>query len=105
MSKIYANRGIKRNKKPLQNIVYQIEILKKLKCRSLNESHYDQYKFKDEGYLVLNWQFEKQLRGWNLHGFITPEDLRKKIGDKQWSKFCQGKRIFTIQRRANGKNI
>lgn len=112
-NKYYANRGVERNKKPLQNIVYMIELsqLEKVKPEKLEEEkeRYAKYKFKELGYLVLNWQYEKDLNKprshWNWHGFITPEDLKKKLGDKQWAKFCQGKREFIIQRRVDGKNI
>ena len=110
--KYYANRGVERNKKPLQNIVYMIELSDLHRSKDTQEEkekQYGKYKFKDLGYLVLNWQYEKDLNKtrshWNWHGFITPEDLKKKLGDKQWAKFCQGKREFVIQRRVDGKNV
>jgi len=111
-NKYYANRGVERNKKPLQNKVYKIELsqLKGVKPEDLEskKEEYAKYKFKELGFLVLYWQYEKFLnkhRSWNFHGYITPEDLKKKLGDKQWAKFCQGKREFTIQRRVDGKNV
>ncbi len=110
--KYFANRGVERNKKPLQNKVYFIELsqLKGVKPEELEskKEEYAKYKFKELGYLVLNWQYEKLLnkhKSWNWHGFITPEDLKERLGDKQWAKFCQGKREFVIQRRVDGKNI
>lgn len=111
MSKIHANSGIKRNKKPLQNIVYRVVILNELKdCNldsPLNKS--EEFLLKDTGYLVLYSQYEKQLdikpNTWNFHGFITPDKLKEILGLKQWSKFRQGQRIFTIQRRNDGKNL
>ncbi len=105
-NKYYANRGLERNKKPLQNIVYTVEI-KQLK-EDADLSYYLKYKFKEEGYLVLKWQYEKDLNKYgsmNFHGCITPDDLRELLGPKQWAKFCSGKRLFIIQRRENGINI
>ncbi len=109
MSKIHANKGVERNKKPLQNIVYNIEVSQKLKDSVTPEEleKYDKYKFKEEGYLVLRWGYQKGInRGdsMNWHGFITPDDLKEKIGANQWGKFCQGKREFVVQRRMDGKN-
>jgi hypothetical protein len=110
MSKVHANKGVERNKKPLQNIVYKVEV-SQLKP-SIDESkieEYSKYKFKDEGYLVLSWEYQKNYnknnKSMKWHGFITPEDLKNLIGDKQWSKFCSGKREFIEQRRIDGKNV
>lgn len=104
--KYYANRGVERNKKPLQNIIYKIEIST---SDSISDKEgYNKYKFKELGYLHLSWQYEKTYnrdKYMNWHGFITPEDLKEKLGNTQWSKFCQGKRIFIIQRRVDGNNI
>lgn len=100
MNKYFANRGVPRNKKPLKNIIYEIELLKSFDIWR----EYDKYKFKDLGYLVLYWSYKgDSIRNW--HGFITPEDLKEKIGLKQWNKFCQGKRKFIIQRRIDHHNI
>jgi hypothetical protein len=102
-SKYFANKGLNRNKSPIANIRYKIEILEKLQ-EGTNLKDYKQYKFKDKGYLVLYWNKSKKgLR--SSHGFITIDELKTKIGTKQYSKFCQGKREFIIQRRINGKNI
>lgn len=102
-STFYANRGVERNKTPLKNILYRI-IIHQLK-EGTAEGNFIQYKFKDLGYLVLEWKHEDKNDIWNFHGFVTPEGLKERLGEKQWSKFCQGKREFTIQRRINGKNI
>lgn len=103
MEKKFANKGVPRNKKPLKNIVYEIELsqLKKID----DKTKYEQYKFKDEGYLVLHWWYEEKRPIKNWHGFITVDELKEKIGAKQYSEFCQGKRTFVIQRRVEGKNI
>lgn len=104
--KTHANKGVKRNKKPLRNIVYEVEISQLKNAISEEEREkFLAYKFKEEGYLVLFWKYQsgEQVRNW--HGFITPEFLKELIGDKQWSKFCQGKRTFVSQRRVDGKNI
>lgn len=111
MSKVHANKGVERNKKPLQNIVYRIEVSKNPDNLSEEESKkYEKYKFKEEGYLVLNWEYQKEFnknggRSMKWHGFITPEDLKDLLGNKQWAKFCSGKREFIIQRRIDGKNV
>lgn len=107
MDKPHANKGVERNKKPLQNIVYRVKLSDP---KGLHDAlGYAQYKYKELGYLVLYWQFEKNLnkepKCVNYHGFITPEELRNILGAKQWSKFAQGKREFIVQRRVDGKNI
>jgi hypothetical protein len=110
-NKYFANKGVERNKKPLKNIVYEVEITKLNKGgKELTEEDklkYAKYKFKEEGYLCLYYWYGTFNRNTitNLHGFITPEELKKIIGEKQWAKFCQGKRIFVIQRRVDGKNV
>lgn len=101
--KYYANRGVERNKTPLKNLVYEIEFSQLPTI--VDKTPYEQYKFKDLGYLVLLWWHEENPPMKNFHGFVTPESLKKRIGEKQWSKFCQGKRTFVIQRRIDGKNI
>lgn len=108
MSKVYANRGVERNKKPLKNIVYQVEVCKPEKISEKEKPQYEKYKFKEEGYLVLLWGYQQhynkgELLNW--HGFVTSDDLKSRIGDRQWSKFCSGKREFIVQRRIDGKNV
>jgi hypothetical protein len=99
----YANRGVERNKTPLKNIIYTVEIVS-LKNPEDSEK-YQKYMFKDLGYLSLLWcydtKYERECK--NMHGLITPDELKQRIGEKQWSKFCQGKREFVIQRRIDGK--
>lgn len=105
----YSNRGVERNKRPLQNIVFIIKFVQ-LK-EGLSEeivAEWEKYKFKDLGFIELYWQYE---RHYNKHGCLnwdglkTSEELRQMLGDKQWAKFCNGKREFVVQRRINGKNI
>lgn len=103
IGKIFANAGVERNKSPLRNKIYTVDVLP-LKS-NVNPEQYEQYKFKDQGYLVLNWAYEGKNQPTYIHGFITPEELRLRIGEKQYSKFCQGKRTFIIQRRENGRNV
>lgn len=102
--KIIANKGVERNKKPLKNLIFNIEIVKELDEGFTDGIDYEPFKFKDLGYLFLYWKFQNDT-GFNFHGTITPDELKKCIGEKQWSKFCQGKREFIIQRRVNGNNI
>ena len=102
--KILANKRVKRNKKPLRNYVYKVE-LSKLKEGVIPEN-YRQYLFKEMGYVVLYWKYQGGDASFNFHGFITPENLRRHIGDEQYRKFCgEGKREFIVQRRFDGKNI
>jgi hypothetical protein len=105
-NKFHANRGVERNKKPLNNIVYEVTIKKEVDFDNVNPIlSYLKYKFKEEGYLILHWWYDTNDSPKNWHGFITPDELKSKLGDKQWAKFCQGKRLFIMQRRENGKNI
>lgn len=98
--KRYANLGVKRNKKPLQNILYKIELIQSDNLTL--ENRVEQYK--DIGYIVLYWKYNNQ-KNWNFHGIICPDYLKSKLSEKQWKKFCDGERNFIIQRRVDGKNI
>ncbi len=89
MSKVHANRGAPRNKKPLQNIVYKFE------------------KGRDGGFCML-WGYERDLnrgRSWNFHGAVTREQIRARLTSRQWLKFLHGARTFVHQRRVDGRNI
>jgi hypothetical protein len=100
--KYFANKDVMRHKSPIANIQYKVEIIETLKD-DVDLEKYEKYKFKDLGYLVLLWNKGKH-NVWRAHGFITIDELKERIGEKQYSKFCQGKREFIIQRRINGKN-
>lgn len=108
-SKEFANKGVKRNKTPLQNIVIEIRIVEIKEDTYLNIIEtLEKYKYKDLGYLVWYSDYEKDYNGVSCrfcHGYITPEELKEKLGVKQWMKFCNGKRKFIIQRRINHNNI
>lgn len=94
--KIFANRGIPRNKKPLQNIIFWI-----------TEHDVEPNLGKDVEY-YLEWQYEKLYKRYpmkNFSGRIELDYLRKFLSEKQWMKFRNGEREFIIQRRINGKNI
>lgn len=103
--KYFANKGIQRNKKPIANLIYKVELVR-LK-ESVNAADFEAFKFKDLGYISLLWTKRKADKSgnfqWNFHGFITPIQLKERIGVKQWAKFCEGKREFIIQRRINKK--
>ena len=86
-NKYFANRGVTRNKKPLKNIVYWFE------TPSYGKIAY------------CNWKYQSVNMIWVSEGVMTYEEVKKIIGEKQWSKFRQGKREFIIQRRINNKNI
>jgi hypothetical protein len=100
----YANKGVPRNKRPLSNMCYSVEICALREDADLEK--YEKYKFKDLGYLRLTWWYETSFRPLKFsHGFIEPDKMKTLIGEKQWGKFCQGKREFIIQRRVDGKNV
>lgn len=103
IGKVFANAGVERNKSPLKNKIYEVDIVQ-LKSDS-NPEQYEQYRFKDQGYLVMSWGYEGKREPKYYHGFVTPEELRLRIGEKQYCKFCQGKRSFIVQRRENGRNV
>ena len=99
----YANRGVPRNKRPLKNVCYKIEL-----AYAKDESRKEElrkYDFKGMGYLTLTWWYESKDPLYFWHGFIEPEVFKELIGEKQWCKFCQGKREFIVQRRIDGKNV
>lgn len=96
----YKNRGVERNKTPLKNKVYWVEVSKLKDNVDLEE--WEPYKYED-GYLILLWAYQNDdHRNW--HGPVTPDELKELLGN-QWSKFRQGRREFIIQRRFDGKNI
>lgn len=101
IGKIIANKGVKRNKKPLKNKVYKFEICNLKQNTDLEL--YEKYKFKNLGYISMYWGYEgDEFLYW--HGFVTAQQVKDRIGEKQYSKFCQGKRDFIIQRRINKNN-
>ena len=109
--KYFANRGISRNKSRLPNLRIKVEIRKELhdmNNEDLIERSKD-YKFKEEGYISVLWTKDLDYKGqepmWNLDTRINVLKLKDILGQKQWSKFCQGKRFFIIQRRIDGKNV
>lgn len=84
------------------NIIYKIDLIQL--NADINKERYKEYKFKELGYMLLLHKLidEKQYK---YHGFITVDELKDRIGQKQYNKFCQGKREFIIQKRINNKNI
>ena len=105
IGKAIANRGVERNKKPLKNIVYEVTIKNDIPIYGENKLSEHKYKFKDLGYLILHWWYDTKNSPNNFYGYITPAELKQKLGVNQWAKFCQGKRLFVIQRRVDGKNV
>jgi hypothetical protein len=99
MNKFYANKGVKRNKKPLQNIVYKVKLVDK----NLFDNYQDCI-FKESYLIELKWKYERESL-FNFHGIIHPNLLKEKLTQKQWNKFCQGETTFIIQRRINKNNI
>lgn len=88
--KIFQNLGVKRNKKPLQNIVYWFD----------KTETPDKY--------LCKWQYEKRLNvsnSVNIHGFVDEIFIKEILSVNQWSKFKQGENKFIIQRRINKQNI
>ena len=78
----------------MESVITNYEVgVQKLKD-TVDRSKYEQYKFKDEGYLCL-YYYRANNPSKHFHGFITSQQLRSLIGNKQWSKFCnKGKRVF-----------
>lgn len=92
MSKVHANRGVARNKKPLQNILYKI----------------DDHQVGETTQHILYWAYEKDFyrySTWFWHGIVSPEQIKGRLSTNQWSKFRQGVRRFVVQRRIDGHNI
>lgn len=90
--KVAANRGVPRNKKPLQNKVYRFE----------------ERVIEGKVTYFLLWGYERDInqgQSWNFHGSVTSEEIRERLSDKQWSKFRQGTRDFIIQRRVDKHNV
>lgn len=88
MKNAYANRGIERNKKPLQNILYWIEE---------SNNKYVLYSAYEKDYNKGMMRF--------YHGFVTLEQIKSKLTQNQWCKFKQGIRFFIHQRRENNRNV
>lgn len=87
-TKIYANRGVERNKKPLRNIIYEITESKG-----------------EEGKWIIFESYQGNNPVTAHIGRFSLEELKVKLGDKQYGKFRQGKRKFIIQRRVDGRNV
>lgn len=88
--KVVANRGVARNKKPLQNVLYRFDDGKEAET------------------WVLYWAYERDFnRGasWCFHGLVREDEVRKRLTPNQWSKFRQGERSFVRQRRVDGRNV
>jgi hypothetical protein len=84
----FANRGVARNKRPLQNILLKFE--------------------EKAGKFCMLWAYEREHHrngGWNFHGVVTEEQIKARLSPRQWSKFRQGEREFVRQRRVDGHNI
>lgn len=87
-NKAIANRGIPRNKKPLQNIIFWIT--------------------EKESEFYLEWQYEKiynRRTVKNFSGKVDIDYLKQWLSKNQWMKFRNGDRKFIIQRRIDGNNI
>lgn len=90
--KTFANRGVERNKKPLQNILYRFE----------------EHKKDGITYYIMLWGHERDLNkngSWNFHGKVSEDEIKARIGVNGWAKFRQGKRDFIKHRRIDGRNI
>jgi hypothetical protein len=91
--KIHANRGVARNKRPLQNILYWFS-------EAAAEGGAERF--------VLHWAYERDYNQHpvkNFHGTVTLEYIKSRLTPNQWAKFRQGQREFVKQRRVDGKNV
>ena len=92
--KVHANRGVERNKKPLQNVLYW------LSDAPAAEDGTERF--------VLHWAYERDYNRHptkNFHGTVTAADMKARLTPNQWAKFRQGERVFVRQRRVDGKNV
>jgi len=112
--RVLANRGVARNKRPLQNILLWVEIVPFERIRLYRDETIGQFKerhrndiFKDKGVVSVSWAYEKEYNrnGTRSWWHYSVSWLKRRLGEKQWAKFCQGKREFVLQRRVNGKNV
>jgi len=83
------------SKRKKSNIVLKVELTQ---IKPEKQEEYQPYKFKDLGYLLLlsNNEHDYKTKPYSWVGFITPQKLKNILGDKQYSEFSQGKRIFII---------
>lgn len=111
-TKYYANRGVARNKKPLQNILYRVTIISKLRD-GISQDLIDDYtvKYGIAGkWLDITWGYEKTPLYFKDYT-ITTDILKSRVSIKAWSKFINKinagatEYTFVIQRRVNNKNI
>ena len=109
--KKHANKGVKRNKKPLKNKLYRIRTYKNVKgpvTKKFHETHYVNNKV---GYIVIEWGYQGEVAFMNKQVYYTDYSLsvgylKKQLTTKEWSKLCQGRQTeFIVQRRFNKKNI
>lgn len=108
-SKKYANKGVNRNKKPLQNIMYKVKPNIALKDTISNDIKdrltRDFYLNENVGYVEILWKYQKSST-WGWSADLTLKLLKEKLNNKQWSKLCQCKTFeFTVQRRINKRNV
>lgn len=116
----YKNRGVERNKKPLQNIHYKVTVhdidldvlSQNLTADSVNE-FLEKYQITTDKYIrvysSLNSPAKRGAWGWNSRRTVS--FMKEILTQKQWQKFMrkvgQGETeyVFTVQRRVNGKNV
>lgn len=109
--KRFANKGVRRNKKPLQNIIYKVEpnqILRSDISKEQLEIFKEKYFLNDKvGFVRISWKLHKENENvWNWSSKMTLAVLKERLSQKQWSKLCQGRAFeFTVQRRINKKNV
>lgn len=88
--KVVANRGLARNKRPLQNKLLWFEELK-------------------DGRFWTHWAYEREYNRGGVRSLdmtpITLDDIKARLTPNQWCKFRQGERHFVEQRRIDGKNV
>lgn len=77
------------------NLYIRVKLIK-LDAEMEGIKDYEPYKFKELGYLTL-YKNTDLTRNWQFDGFITVDKLKELIGN-QYSKFCQGKRDFVVQK-------
>lgn len=81
-------------KKKLTYRKYKVEI-GQLSPTVDDVSKFEPYKYKD-GYIIVFWSNNKGSGSWGWKGFTTPDELKTMLGEKQYKKFCEGKREFIL---------
>lgn len=113
MNKSFANKGVRRNKKPLKNIYYIIrKHVPNLHSSFISDAEYDsKFKINDDiGYVKILWGYEGiDVDYWSFQ--VDLNYVKNQVSSKQWSKCMDAFKNkdateykLIVQRRIDGKN-